>query len=485
MMKGILKSRLFRYGSLATLITVLAIFFVVILNVALTLLFKKFPLRLDLTREQMFQLSQDTEDFLARLDTDIEVTILNTEEGFTSSGPVEYFVQAHEMITRYAQHSPHVRISYVDLIRNPDFASRYPDLSPKVNDILVTAGGKSRLVASADLFNIQTSYYGSQVISSKAEQTMTSVMLTLTSGEKTFVSMITNHGEEAIGAFTDLFTMNGYEFSNLNLLTQEIPPEVSLVILAAPLRDVEETELQKLEAFLSGGDNRTLFYLTSAAQPALPLLESFLAEWGIGVEEGAAFETDTSRLLNSMAYISFAEYAEDAYSKSAAEKGLLPVIAQAKPLKVLFEQSRYRTVTLLLRLSPDSGVRPAGTDADWQPSRADITGNVPVMLLSSSVRNGLSGALEQTNVLVSGSILSLNQSLLGSPNFANSGYLLDLLGSLAGRERSLWIQSKAIRYAQLGVTLGQIIIIALVFMALLPLGTLVSGIVVWLRRRHR
>ena len=485
MFNDLLKSRAVRYGTVSTLITVLVIALLVTLNTALTFLFKKYPLRIDLTRDKVFELSEDTEEFLAGLAADVDVFILNSESGFSASSPAVYFTQANEVLRRYAQHSARIRISYVDLLRNPGFASRYPDVSLEVNDILLTSGGRNRVIRAQDLFNIQSSYYGSRVLSSKAEQTMTSALLSLTGVEKTLVSVISGHGEESIVPFLDHLSLNAFEHVSQNLLTEEIRPDASLVILAAPSRDLSEEELRKLDAFLAGGKNKTVFCLASASQQPLPNLASFLAEWGIAVEAGTAFETDPGRLLGNNPYLSIADYGEEEYSKNAAGKGLLPVTVQSRPLKALFEQKLYKTVIPLLRLSPRSGVRPADTETDWQPSPADLTGDVPVMLLGRSRQTGRSGALEQTNVLVSGSIFSLDQSILSGPNIANAGYFLDVLGNLAGRERTVWVADKTLGFSQLGIAAGHVIVLVLVFMAILPLGTLIFGIVVWLRRRHR
>jgi hypothetical protein len=184
-------------------------------------------------------------------------------------------------------------------------------------------------------------------------------------------------------------------------------------------------------------------------------------------------------------FLSFADYSEEEFSKNAASKGVYAVLPQSRPLVKLFEAEKYRRVKELLRMSPVSGIRPPGADVDWQPSPADLAGNVPVLLLSQSVRNDVTGALVRSNVLAAGSVLAINESLLGSPNIANSEYFLDTLGSLSNRERTVRIEDKTIGFGQLSINFAQVIVIAAAFMVLLPLVILVIGIVVWLRRRHR
>jgi hypothetical protein len=485
-MRGnIFNKRNFRYGMVSVIMTVTVILFVILVNSVLTVLFKKYPLNIDLTENRVFEISDDTREFLTALEDEVVIYVMNTEDRFIASSPAEYFIQANEVIRKYAQYSSRIRITYLDLLRNPDFNSRYPDASLQVNDILITAGERYRVLTSSDLFNIRSSYYGAYVASSKAEQAMTSALLNITRGGATQVSLISGHGEQDIGAFAGLLSMNAYETAELNLLTGDIPPETSVVILAAPARDLSEDELRKLDAFLEGGDDRVLFYLASLSQPALPNLGAFLAEWGIEVRQGVAFESDANRLIANSPYMALADYAEETYSKNMAQKDILPVIPQSRPLGALFEGARYKTVSALLRLSPGSGIRPPDAPDSWTPNPLQMMGNVPVLLLSSETRNNASGALVRNHVLVCGSIFAVDESILGNPNIANAGYFLDVLGNLAGREDRIYVQDKTLGFTELGANFFQIAVMSVVFTILLPLLVLGAGIFVWLRRRHK
>jgi hypothetical protein len=485
-MRGnIFNKRNFRYGMVSVLITVVVILFVILLNSVVTVLFKKYPFNIDLTENRVFEISAGTRDFLAALETDVVIYVMNTEAQFIASSPAEYFMQANEVIRKYAQYSSRIRIVYTDLLRNPDFNSRYPNVTLRVNDILITAGEQYRVLASSDLFNIRGSYYGSYVASSKAEQSLTSALLNITRGGTTRAVLITGHGEEDVGAFTGLLGMNAYETAEVNLFTGGIPSGASVAILAAPARDLSEEELRKLDVFLEGGDGRVLFYLASLSQPVFPNLGAFLAEWGIEVRQGVAFESDANRLIGSSPYIALADYAEETYSKNMAQKDILPVIPQSRPLGALFEGARYKTVKTLLRLSPGSGIRPPEAPDNWSPSPVQITGNVPVLLLSSETRNNASRDLVRSHVLVCGSVFAVDAGILGSPNIANAEYFLDLLGNLAGREDRIYVQDKTLGSAELGASFFQIVVLAVVFTVLLPLVVLGAGIFVWLRRRHK
>jgi ABC-type uncharacterized transport system involved in gliding motility auxiliary subunit len=479
--KKFLSNRNVRYGAVSVAITLMVIFFIVFLNVVLTSLFKKYPLDIDLTEDQIFEVSSETKDFLSALKKDVTIYVLNTEDRFTSSGPTEYFIQANQVIHKYGQLSSRVKLEYIDLIRNPDFSARFPEEKFNVNDILVTSGGNVRVLTSSDLFNIRSSYYGSYVASSKAEQTMTSALLNVTSDKKFLAAVIKGYDEADLSAFLDLLKLNAWDTVELNLLTEDIPPDVSLLILARPSRDLGIPELQKLDAFLGEGRDRTLFCFADIGQPNLPNLTDFLAEWGLAVESGLVYETSNARILMSNPSVALADFAEEKYAKNASEKGLYPVIPLTRPLKVLWEAKGWRTTTTLVKSSETSAVRPLDASPDWTPDPS----SVPILALSDFYRTNPQSEALSGHVLLCGSTFALDSSMLSNLNLANSAYFLDLLGQLAKRDDQIYVQDKTLGFTELRVTGEQVALFTLIFVVLLPLAVLVAGIVVWLRRRHK
>ncbi|MDR2745822.1 MAG: GldG family protein [Treponema sp.] len=487
------EKRNLRYGFISVCVTLVVIAVIVLFNVVLTALFKKYPLDIDLTEDRIFEISGETIHFLETLDQDVDIYILNTESSFITGSPSEYFIQANEVIRKYSQYSPRVRLEYVDLIRNPDFPSRFPDTDPVLNDVLLVSGNRSRKLSPRDLFNIQTSYYGSFISSSKAEQAMTSAILGVTSKKTSLAAVIGGHGELDVEAFAELLRMNVWDVVTVNTITEPIPPEASLLILAAPDRDLSVEELANIDTFLEGGNNRIFFYLGSLSQggtglldqPSLPNLDAFLTEWGLAMDGGVVFETDSARIIGDSPYLSFADFVEDDYSKQTLSKGLYPVLPQSRPLRLVYEAQRYRKTKVLIQSSPSAGIRPPDASLDWNPGARDLKADIPLLALSSSTRNNVEGDVVNAHVLVCGSAAAWNPSILGNTNIANSGYFLDLLGRLSGREDQIYIEDKTLGFSNLNITAAQVIILALIFIVLVPLAILVTGIVVWLRRRHR
>ena len=102
-MKNIFKMRRFKHGSLATIITVAFIVAVILINVIASLLLERFPLTIDLTSDQRFNLTQDSVDFVSTITDDVTLTVLAEESEFESSGI--YYKQIYEILKSYDTHS--------------------------------------------------------------------------------------------------------------------------------------------------------------------------------------------------------------------------------------------------------------------------------------------------------------------------------------------------------------------------------------------
>ena len=484
-LKNIINSRNFKYGSVSVIITISVILFIVLLNAALAFLFARYPLNIDLTRNRVFEISKDTEDILAALDQDVTIYVMNSESGFVSASPQEYFIQANEVIRKYAQYSSRVRIEYVDLIRNPDFVSRYPGDQIRINDIIIASPDRHKVIFPSALFNVFSSEYGDYVASSRAEQAVTSALINVTSEKEFLALVLSGHGFYDVLSFLELLMLNNYKAAEINLLTNEIPAEASLIILANPARDLSPEELRKIDAFLNNGNSRVFFYLASVVQPEAPNLDEFLREWGIAVGSGLIFETDANRLISPSPYIAIVDYAEDKYSQNMKQRNLQLMFAQSRPLRTVFNEYDSRFVTPLLKFSGTSGIRPADAPNDWTVSPSYITGNETALFLSTQASLDADRNYTQNHVLVSGSVLALEESTLGNPYLANSAYFLDLFANLLGREDNFYIMDKIIGFTELRASYSQIIVIIVIFAVLLPLAVLGAGIAVWLRRRHK
>lgn len=474
--------------SVFVLLPAMALVLTILLNIFGALLTERFGLTADLTQNKLYQLSGETVEYLQTLKQPVSIQMLAREEIF--AGVSAYNAQANEILHKFAQNGKNVTLSYVDFVKDPTFASRYPSLTMKQGDVLVSSGEKYRLVKTEELFNYSTTAANQLVIaSSKAEQSLLTAVLNVTSEEKVTVAVIGGHAEYEMPAFQTLLTNNNYALSNVNLLTGTLAPETKIALLIAPKTDLSAEEIDKLDAFLAndGQYGKTLLYCADAEQGRLPNMEAFLKEWGVSVDDGAVFETDENRVYNYHPFYAVADYVDEGFAaklKASSSPFLMPL---AKPLTVVFQHRDNYAVRVLLQYGKSAGVRPSDAPDSFIAADATRTGPIPALVQASiDILDSQTGAVKQSSrILISGSAGMLDTYSVENPSLTNAEYLLAALAHYSERTDIIQVRSKSITGAGLNLTQAQADTLGTIFTAGLPLAILAAGMTVWLRRRHR
>ena len=113
-------SRRFKHGGLAIIIIILFLVGVVVINMIAGTLNDKYPyFSWDLTRDQTFDMTQESIDYVKGLDKDIKITVLNDEDSFVAGG--QYYQQANNIIKQYPQYNSRITLEYVDVNKNPAY----------------------------------------------------------------------------------------------------------------------------------------------------------------------------------------------------------------------------------------------------------------------------------------------------------------------------------------------------------------------------
>lgn len=462
---------------------------VVLVNIVAGALSDRYPLSIDLTPGKLFELHADTADYIATLNQPVDIHVLATQERFENTSV--YNAQASKIMTEFTKHSPSIRLSYIDYVSDPAFASRYPDLTLKHGDVLITCGDRVRQVKTEELFEYSYTSSGNLAIAaSRAEEAILTATLYVVSDDVSKAAFLQGHGEAELSAFQALLRANNYEVSQVNLITGGLDPDVSLVVLAAPTADLSPEEVELLDDFLqNGGDyGKTLLYCGAPQQGPLPNLEAFLAEWGVRVGDGLVFETDPTRVYSTQPFYAIADYVSESYADLVRDAKVPMLVPVSRPLDVLFiQQEAYGTETLL-QFGASSGVRPSDAQEGFTADDATRRGPIPALVLASRRQMDPQKAdqvLAQSNVLFSGSTEMLENYAVNSASFANGQYLTTLLGRLCGNEQGVTIASKRIVGNSLDLNQAQADRIGILFVAVIPLAVLALGAVVWLRRRHQ
>ena len=474
-----LKSPKFVHKSLSAITVILSIAIVVGINIGAKLLTDKFSLRADLTKNKVFSITEETIKYLSSLDKNIDIIILNTKDKFLANG--DYYEQSDSVINEYAKYSDKISIKYISLDENPNIKSEYAEDEISENSIIVKSGDRHKILSAYDIFNIQQSYMGASITSSKAEQAMTSALISVTSENKVKVNMITGFDELEANDFVKMLETNNYEVNTVSMLTDEMNDNI-ISFIYAPSRDYDDESISKLKNYLVNNENygRNLIYFINPSQASLPKIENFVKEWGIGVNDGLVFETDISKIFTKdRPFNTICEYEEGSEYSNAIKNKSIPIgMPISRPLEILDSNK----AEVLLKFSKSAGIMPSNASESWSPSDQDIKGPIPCMAMSTVKKEDTEN---KSTLTVVGSVTAVDGNLLSRNSLNNSAYFLNLFNILTKKEDSVNIEPKAIGVKELSINPLQAIVLGIAFAIILPIIVLIAGFVVWLIRRKR
>lgn len=250
--------RALRYGSHASLFTVMVLAVVVLLYA----LAVKHNHAVDVTWAQRFTLASQSIKLLQELQEPINVIGF-----FRLEGPErEVFT---DLLKLYTHSTDKITYELVDLDRNPGLAEHYHITA--YNTVLVVGYGKEEKI-----FRLE-------------EEALTNAILKLTRNTQKVVYFVTGHGEAAL---TDT-ERNGYSLAKQRLEAQhyevkglllahhqQVPDDAAVVVAAGPRTDLLEQELAMLTAFLERGGHLLLLLDPGTVAGLLPFLKRYGLELG-------------------------------------------------------------------------------------------------------------------------------------------------------------------------------------------------------------
>ena len=78
------KTRKFKYGTIATFITLAFVALIIGINVIVKICDDKYDWSIDLTKNKVFRLTDESKEYIKNLNKDVEIIVLGNEEDFES-----------------------------------------------------------------------------------------------------------------------------------------------------------------------------------------------------------------------------------------------------------------------------------------------------------------------------------------------------------------------------------------------------------------
>lgn len=467
------KTRKFKYGGYATLLTAIVLAVLIVINLVVDLI----PMRLDLTKNKVYSLSKETYNVLDKLEEDITIYTVN---------PVNQGIPiVEEILYRYQSHSGKVRVDYIDPDRDPIKAQKYTkdDRTLSNGDIIVAAGSedneKFRLIKSYELLNYSSDY--TSVESLAVEQRVTSAIMYVSGAESLVVYVLEGHGETAINYnIRSQMELENYSIQSLNLMTEkEVPEDADILIINSPSADLTEDEEAAIREYLEN-EGRAIVIMDFMKDEKLDNFNSLLKSYGVATQKRLIIEGDQTRYYPDP--FSILPGFENHTITSPFRSNTLPLVMPvAQGIEILDTRRNTLKIEPLLTSSKDSYARTADSKAETiEKSEGDTDGpfNLAVAI-TDEVFDQVLLETKITKLVVIGTSRYLDTPYQGRINLT-----INSLNWLVDREQSIAIRPKSVYEIPLKVTANTFKIYGLLSVILVPLSVLGAGVAVWLRRRH-
>ena len=153
------QTRKFKYGSVATAFTVAFIAFVVIFNIIFTALASKYNWFVDMTKEQVFTLSEEAKEIMADVTEDVYLYFASEPDELMNGQNSSYTRYIYTTALQLEEEFENVHVDAVSVLKNPSFFRAIYQIS----GIWEGAGYGSIVFFSAIIAISPTSYEAAQI----------------------------------------------------------------------------------------------------------------------------------------------------------------------------------------------------------------------------------------------------------------------------------------------------------------------------------
>ena len=504
--------RQLKHGMMATVLTLIFVAAVVLVNVIATVIFERYPLTIDLTKEKKYSISDQSEEYVKSIDTDVIVTVFATEDNFLALS--DYTRQAVEVLKKFTQYNDRISYRFVDIDANPDIVKDYGTDTVSSYEIMFETNPTSeikrtRKVTLIDLLSFNDElltnlnnygmtletlvtqmggpltflqYYGAYVEASRADEAFTSALMAVTDPNPVTAVFVTGRKEaDTLAYLQTLLEANGYQVKTIDITKEEIPAETNLVVVPAPTVDYLPEEVKKLSDYLDndGKMGKQMLYAGSVRQGETPNLDEFMEEWGVKIGSGIVCEQSGDNYYR-FPYYTITDNVSENFTQDVSSDPVL-LNCMSRPITLLFDERNNNGTEAYVKSTANAYVIDMKTGDQLNKGQQIYTAVASKAVFSSETGEGT-----YSNIIVYGAVETLADSYLSFTQFTNREYVLSLINGVTHKTSTgITIEPKVITGNVFDLTDSQRSVLQWTFTLIIPAVVLIIGGIIWLRRKNR
>lgn len=413
-------------------------------------------LQWDVSQNARNSLSEASLEILKNLQGPVQVTAYATQQD-VQSGDLRKTIA--DFVALYQRAKPDLSLTFIDPAEQPKLAQ---EAGIHMNGEMVLTFNQRR-----------------EHLTVMKEQAFSNALMRLARAEDKLVVALSGHGERRLdgnanydlGDFGKYLRTNGFNNQPLNLaLEQDIPANASLLMIASPQVDLLPGEVDKLLNYIDRGGNLLWLVDQESLRGLLPLTEKLR----LTLTPGVVVDPRAKQLKAPITFALGASYGQHAITNNFDYITVFPFARQI----TINENAEWNSVSLV-EVAPQGWVETGDLNEEVSFDQAmDVAG--PVAIAVALTRN-----IEdrEQRIVVVGSGHFLANAYLG--NGHNLDFGINLINWLTGDEELIVIQPRATLDSNLVLNESELALIVVGFLIVLPVLFLMSGAIIWWRRRRK
>jgi gliding motility-associatede transport system auxiliary component len=432
----------------------LALLFALVMLVAFVT--REYRKEWDVTRSARNTLSQATLDVLRQLDSPLNVTAYAVTQD-PSGANVHKMIE--ERLRPYQRAKPDLELKLVDPREDPKRASAAGVRTP--NELVIEYRRRSEHMPLGEF----------------GEQAFANVLMRLARGSASLVLGLEGHGERKLdgianhdlGEFGRQLQQKGLKINSVNLaLAQAVPSNSALLVIATPQTDLQPAEVEKLRRYVQAGGNLLWLIDPEPLRGLQPLAEML----GLVLTPGTVVDFALKPRSGPPVFAVATSYGQHPITAAFRYNTMFPYARQIG----LSESEDWR-ITPLIEVAQRGWVEM--DKLDEKPtfdSARDLPG--PVTIAAAFERTATD---KQQRIIVVGNASFLSNTYLG--NAGNLQLGMAMVNWLAAEDDLVAIDPRPAPDSRIQIDQMTLYLIAFTFLLALPLGFVLTGVVIWWRRR--
>lgn len=508
------RKTLYKHGGYSIALTAIAIVVVVLINLLFAALGNRVSLKVDLSFTGENSISEENAEFIKSIDKEVSLSVCATKEDYEGGymdlyakqyfGVYDkggYYAQTVRLIDLYNEMNSNITVEYLDLGSTAGSAiiSEFPSIS--YGDIIVRytnsdGNATSKVVGFDDIYSYENAsgygYYYT-ITANKLETALSSAINSCISGKSKTAALLKSCSESDIfdALFGSNLKLNNFEITEItdNVITN-IPNDIDQLYIVYPTRDLLPDELLVINNWLYNEGNRgkSLIFIPGTSVANIPNLTEFLTEWGISYTDGILYETNSSNHAASSP-TTLAAFNNQTDLDGILNSSKYFFLGNNLPMEATYETHSTKTTNVMVSTSDTVVAAPLGIDeTEWKPT-SDYDQKSYANLIITKDSDVVGDSLKTSYVAAFSSFDFIYSQWAQYSHLANMDTALNTASYIAGFDtdnqllfidKTATVESFADQISKKGVA-----IILIIFMVIVPIVLVATGIVIWLRRRNR